>query len=76
MQPDEIIAAGVPCDMFEQWVHSLREAGIEARQVSIAEYDRQTGYSPQPHPRGQEVYVLVPGEKRNDALEIIKRLGG
>jgi hypothetical protein len=74
MQADEIIASGHPCDVFERWVNLLKQAGIEARQVSIADYDRQSGYDPQPHPRGQEVYVLVPRGKLNDALEIIKRL--
>jgi hypothetical protein len=72
MQAFEIIGAGEPCGMFDSWVEILRQANIQAKQMSIADYDRQTGHNPKPHPRGSEVYVLVPTEKLEDALKILK----
>ena len=68
----EIIAAGEPCAVFDSWVETLRRADIQAKQMSIADYDRQTGHDPKPHPRGSEVYVLVPAEKLEEALKILK----
>ena len=72
MESFEIIAAGDPNSAFDQWVEKLTRAGIHAKQVAIAEYDRERGYSPVPHPRGNEVYVLVPVEQLDEALKILK----
>jgi hypothetical protein len=72
MQAFEIIGAGEPRGMFDSWVEILRQANIQAKQMSIADYDRQTGHDPKPHPRGSEVYVLVPAEKLDDALRMLK----
>ena len=71
MESFEIIAAGDPI-LFEQWVDTLRRAGIRVKQVRIAEYDRDQGYNPNPHPRGDEVYVLVPADQLEEALSILK----
>jgi hypothetical protein len=46
--------------VFDQWVEKLTRAGIEAKHIAIVEYDREHGHNPTPHPRGNEVYVLVP----------------
>jgi len=74
MQVFEIIGGGEPCGMFDSWVEILRQANIQAKQISIADYDRESGYDPKPHPRGNEVYVLVPAENLEDALKILKNL--
>jgi hypothetical protein len=76
MQAFEIIGAGEPCGMFDSWVETLRRANIQAKQMSIADYDRQSGHDPKPHPRGNEVYVLVPAENLEDALRILKNFIG
>lgn len=73
--PYEIFAAGFPNDYFSAIVEVLRRAGIDARQVLIADYDRDEGYNPIPHPRGQEVYVLVPADKTSEALALGARNG-
>jgi len=72
MEPFEIIAAGDPNSGFERWVDKLNRAGIQARQIAIADYDRERGYTPDKHPRGSEVYVLVPVEQLEEALRIVK----
>jgi len=72
MESFEIIAAGDPCSVFDRWVDTLKRAGIEATQIGIAEYDRERGYNPITHPRGREVYVLVPVERLEEALRILK----
>jgi hypothetical protein len=41
-----------------------------------AEYDREHGHNPIPHPRGNEVYVLVPAERLEEALKILKASEG
>ena len=61
-----------PCSVFDRWVDTLKRAGIEATQIGIAEYDRERGYNPITHPRGREVYVLVPVERLEEALRILK----
>lgn len=76
MESFEIIAAGDPNSAFDRWVDTLKGAGIQAKQIAIAEYDRENGYTPTPHPRGNEVYVLVPTERLEEALEILKSLEG
>ena len=75
MESFEIIAAGDPNTGFDRWVETLRRAGIQAKQIAIAEYDRKNGYTPNPHPRGNEVYVLVPTERLEEALKILKSSG-
>jgi hypothetical protein len=72
MELFEIIGAGEPCGVFDQWVERLKRAGIEAKQIAIAEYDREHGYNPIQHPRGNEVYVLVPAERLEESLKILK----
>jgi hypothetical protein len=74
MEPFEIIAAGDPNTGFDRWVETLKRAGIQARQIAIADYDRERGHDPVPHPRGNEVYVLVPAEQLEDALRILNGL--
>lgn len=74
MSDYEIIGAGDPSSYFDIMVEALHRAGIQAKQMSIADYDRLTGYAPEVHPRGQEVYVLVPADKVGAALEILKLL--
>jgi hypothetical protein len=74
MQVFEIIGAGEPCGMFDSWVEILRQANIQAKQMPIADYDRERWYDPEPHPRGNEVYLLVPAENLEDALKILKNL--
>jgi hypothetical protein len=69
MESFEIIAAGDPNSAFDRWVETLRRAGIQAKQIAIAEYDRENGYAPTPHPRGEEVYVLVPPERFGRGLK-------
>lgn len=76
MESFEIIAAGDPNSGFDRWVETLRRAGIQAKQIAIAEYDRKNGYTPTPHPRGKEVYVLVPTERLEEALKILKSSEG
>jgi hypothetical protein len=73
MSEYEIIAAGDRCSYFDAMVESLQEAGIQAEQMLIADYDRVTGYDPEVHPRGAEVYVLVPIDRLAEALELLKR---
>ena len=68
----EILGAGDPSAYFDVMVETLQKAGIQAKQMLIADYDRLTGYDPQVHPRGTEVYVLVPADKVDAALEILK----
>jgi hypothetical protein len=75
MEGYEIIAAGDPNTAFDRWVAALERAGIDAKQMRIADYDRESGYDPRPHPRGKEVYVLVPREQLEKALTIIKTIG-
>ena len=53
-------------------VASLQHAGIDAKQIAIADYDRLAGYVPEVHPRGTEVYVLVPTDQTVAAREILK----
>jgi hypothetical protein len=72
MRAFEIIAAGEPNTAFNRWVDLLQRTGIQAIQIQIADYDRQNGYDPKPHPRGNEVYVLVPADKLEEALKILK----
>jgi hypothetical protein len=72
MESFEIIAAGPPNTGFDRWVDTLKRAGIQASQIAIADYDRERGYDPRPHPRGNEVYILVPVEQLEDALRILK----
>jgi len=72
MESFEIIAAGEPNTAFDRWVDTLKRAGIQATQIAIAEYDRERGHNPTPHPRGNEVYVLVPVERLEEALKILK----
>jgi hypothetical protein len=74
MSDYEIIGAGDRSDYFDTMVESLHRAGIQAKQMLIADYDRLAGYAPEVHPRGQEVYVLVPADKVGAALEILKSL--
>lgn len=74
MESNEIIAAGDPCAVFDRWVDKLNQAGIPARQIPIAQYDRERGYNPETHPRGNEVYVLVPSEQLDEALKILTAL--
>lgn len=76
MESFEIIAAGDPNSGFDRWVETLKRAGVEAKQIAIAEYDREHGYNPILHPRGDEVYVLVPAECLEEALKILKASGG
>jgi hypothetical protein len=76
MEPFEIIAAGAPCGVFDQWVEKLTRAGVEAKQIAIVEYDCERGHNPTPHPRGNEVYVLVPVEHLEEALQILKSSKG
>jgi hypothetical protein len=76
MKSFEIIATGDPCGVFDRWVETLKRAGIEAKQLAIAEFDREHGYNTIPHPRGNEVYVLVPAERLEEALKILKASGG
>jgi len=72
MNEYEIIAAGERNGQFDAIVDLLQRAGIQAQQMLIAEYDRLTGYDPEVHPRGAEVYVLVPIDKLAEALELLK----
>jgi hypothetical protein len=76
MELFEIIAAGEPCRVFDGWVETLNRAGVGAKQIAIAEYDREHGHTPNPHPRGNEVYVLVPVERLEEALTILKASEG
>ena len=71
MELFEIIAAGPPNTGYDRWVDTLKRAGIQATQIAIADYDRQRGYNPMPHPRGNEVYLIVPVEQLEDALKIL-----
>ena len=68
----EIIGAGQPCGLFDSWVELLNRAGIAARQIRIADYDSQQGYNPPQHPRGNEVYVLVPADRIEEALRLLR----
>ena len=70
----EIVAAGDPNTLFDHWVEALQQAGIDAKQITIADYDRENGYDPHPHPRGTEVYVLVCREELDEALAIIRSI--
>lgn len=76
MELFEIIADGPPNTAFDHWVDTLKRAGIQATQIAIADYDRERGYNPVLHPRGNEVYVLVPVEQLEDALKILKASEG
>jgi hypothetical protein len=53
-------------------VETLNRVGVEAKQIAIAEYGREHGHTPIPHPKGNEVYVLVPAERLQEALKIVK----
>jgi hypothetical protein len=57
-------------------LETLKRDGVEAKQIAIAKYDRQHGYNPIPHPRGNEVYVLVPTERLEEALKVLKASEG
>jgi hypothetical protein len=57
-------------------VETLNRAGVAAKQIAIAKYDRERGHNPIPHPRGNEVYVLVPAERLEEALKILKASEG
>jgi len=76
MEDYEIIGAGDPSTVFDRWVGALQRAGIEAKQMRIADYDRENGHEPRPHPRGAEVYVLVRRDQVEKAIAIIKSIGG
>jgi hypothetical protein len=76
MESFEIIAAGQPCNVFDSWVDTLNRAGIQATQILIADYDRERGHNPTPHPRGNEVYVLVPVKRIDEALNFLKASDG
>jgi hypothetical protein len=76
MESFEIIGAGDPCSVFDRWVETLNRAGVAAKQIGIAAYDRERGHNPIPHPRGNEVYVLVPAERLEEALKILKASEG
>ena len=41
-----IFAGGSHNDFFDAIVDSLQQAGIDARQMLIADYDRENGYNP------------------------------
>jgi hypothetical protein len=41
--------AGDPNSSFDRWVETLKRAGVEAKQIAIAENGRQHGYNPIPH---------------------------
>ena len=71
MEPFEIIAAGDPNSGSDRWVETLERDGVAAKQIAIAEYDREHGYNPIPHPRGKEVHVLVPAERLEEALKTL-----
>jgi hypothetical protein len=51
MQTFEIIAAGPPNTAFDRWVVTLQRAGIQAKQISIADCNAESGCNPKPHPR-------------------------
>jgi hypothetical protein len=76
MESFGIIGAGDPSREFDRWVETLNRGGVAAKQIAIAEYDREHGYNPIPHPRGNEVYVLVPAERLEEALKILKASEG
>jgi hypothetical protein len=38
-------------------VETLNRAGVPAKQIGIAMYDRERGHNPIPRPRGNEVYA-------------------
>jgi len=76
MESFEIIGAGDPSSVFDRWVETLNRAGIAAKQIAIADYDRKHGHNPTPHPRGNEVYVLVPAERLDEALKILNASEG
>jgi hypothetical protein len=73
MEQLEIIAAGGRNSIFDAIVGLLQRAGIPAQQMLIAEYDRLGGYDPEVHPRGAEVYILVPADRLTEALELLKK---
>lgn len=74
MQSFEILAAGLPCITFDLWIDTLQQAGIQAKQILVADCDAEDGFSPEPRPRGDEVYILVPVERLEDALKVLKAL--
>lgn len=74
MNSFEIIAAGEPCGVFDYWVETLNRTGIQAKVISIADYDREQGYAPAVHPRKNEAYVLVPTDRLEEALNLLKGL--
>jgi hypothetical protein len=76
MDSFEIIGAGDPSSVFDRWVETLNRAGVAAKQIAIAAYDRERGHNPIPHPRGNEVYVLVPGERLDEDLKILNTSEG
>jgi hypothetical protein len=76
MESFGFIGAGDPSRVFDEWVKTLNRAGIEAKQIAIADYDREHRYKPIPHPRGYEVYVLVPAERLEESLKILKASEG
>jgi hypothetical protein len=53
-----------------------RRSSLLALKPNRAEYDREHGHNPIPHPRGDEVYVLVPAERLEEALKILKASEG
>jgi hypothetical protein len=76
MESFEIIGAGDPSYVFDRWVETLNRAGIAAKQIAVADYDRKHGHNPTPHPRGNEVYVLVPAERLDEALKLLNASEG
>ena len=76
MDTFETIAAGQPGIVFDLWVDTLNRAGIQATQIAIADYDLKRGLDPTPHPRGNELHVLVPAERLEEALKILKTSAG
>jgi len=76
MESFEIIGAGDRSSVFDRWVETLNRAGVAAKQIAIADYDREHGHNPTPHPRGNEMYVLVPAERLEEALNILKASEG
>lgn len=75
MESCEIIATSERNSAFENLVDFLRRTGVRARQIRIADYDREQGHNLNPHPRGDEVYVLVPTNQLERALSILKMTG-
>jgi len=63
----EIIAAGAPSRVFDEWIETLKRAGVEAKQVGIVDYDREHGHNPSPHTRGNEVYTFISTDRLEES---------